>query len=133
LDINDIEDVVVAALTQEGHEGRLYEVTDPILLSVREAMEEISKVTGRESRFEQVSIEQYEEMLVEHQILDDFTWLINYLFTNVLDGRNASVTEGVHQAQRHDPKDFENRARETAETGIWSSEPVSAQTRTCRG
>jgi uncharacterized protein YbjT (DUF2867 family) len=96
LDINDIEDVVVAALTQKGHEGRLYEVTDPILLSVREALEEVSKVIGRESRFEQVSIEQYEEMLVEHQILDDFTWLIDYLFTNVLERRNASVTDGVH-------------------------------------
>ena len=96
MDINDIEDVVVAALTQKGHEGRLYEVTDPILLSVREALEEVSKVIGRESRFEQVSIEQYEEMFVEHQILDDFTWLIDYLFTNVLERRNASVTDGVH-------------------------------------
>ena len=96
MDINDIEDVVVAALTQKGHEGRLYEVTDPILLSVREALEEVSKVIRRESRFEQVSIEQYEERLIEHQILDDFTWLIDYLFTNVLERRNASVTDGVH-------------------------------------
>ena len=30
----------------------------------------------------------------------------------MLDGRDASVTDGVHQAQRHDPKDFENNARE---------------------
>ena len=52
-----IEDIVVAALTQEGREGRLYEVTDPRLLSVGEGMEEISKVTGTKSRFEQVPIE----------------------------------------------------------------------------
>ena len=47
-------------------------------------------------------------------------WLLTYLFTEVLDGRNAYLTDGVRRALGRGPKDFTDYARETAATGVWS-------------
>jgi hypothetical protein len=44
-----------------------------------------------------------------------------YVFTTVLDGRNAHLTDGVRRALRREPGDFAGYARETAATGLWSA------------
>src|SRR5919198_1408498 len=46
IDADDIADVVVAALTEDGHVGQLYEVTGPRMLTFAAAVEEIAKATG---------------------------------------------------------------------------------------
>jgi uncharacterized protein YbjT (DUF2867 family) len=51
VDADDIADVAVAALTQEGHAGRLYELTGPRLLTFADAVGEIARASGREIRF----------------------------------------------------------------------------------
>jgi len=48
------------------------------------------------------------------------TDLPHELFTQVLDGRNSHVADGVRQILGRQPKDFSVYARETAATGIWS-------------
>jgi uncharacterized protein YbjT (DUF2867 family) len=48
VDTEDIADVAVAALTEAGHEGRIYEVTGPRLMTFAEAVEEIGRAAGRE-------------------------------------------------------------------------------------
>ena len=45
--------------------------------------------------------------------------LLTYLFAEVVDGRNASTTDGVRRALGREPKDFTDYARETAATGVW--------------
>ena len=47
VDADDIADVAVAALTEDGHAGQLYEVTGPRLLTFAEAVAEIAKATDR--------------------------------------------------------------------------------------
>jgi hypothetical protein len=47
-------------------------------------------------------------------------WLVNYLFTTVLDGRNACLTDGVQRALHRQPRDFSAYVRETAATGVWN-------------
>ena len=59
VDAEDIADVAVAALTQDGHAGELYELTGPRLLTFREAVDEISRATGREVRYVPVSTEEF--------------------------------------------------------------------------
>jgi hypothetical protein len=39
----------------------------------------------------------------------------------VLDGRNASVTDGVQRALGRPPKDFAAYARAAAVTGVWDA------------
>jgi hypothetical protein len=50
---------------------------------------------------------------------------MNYLFTEVLDGRNAHLTDGVQRALGRPPRDFAEYARETAATGIWRRSSTS--------
>lgn len=52
-------------------------------------------------------------------------WLLDYLFTTVLDGRNARVEDGVQRALGRPPRDFSDYARVAAASGAW--EAVSEQ------
>jgi uncharacterized protein YbjT (DUF2867 family) len=119
VDADDIADVAVAALTEDGHAGQLYELTGPRLLTMEEAIGEISYATGREIRFVPVSLEEYEAVLAEADVPPEFLSFLTYLFGEVLDGRNASLTDGVRRALGRDPKDFSDYARDAAATGVW--------------
>lgn len=120
IDADDIADVAVAALTEDGHSGQIYELTGPRLLTFAEAVGEIARATGREIRFVPVSIEEYAAMLAEFDIPAEFVSLLTYLFTEVLDGRNAHVTDGVRRALGREPRDFSDYARDAAASGVWT-------------
>jgi uncharacterized protein YbjT (DUF2867 family) len=119
VDADDIADVAVAALTEDGHAGEIYELTGPRLLTLEEAVGEIARATGREVRYVPVSVEEYSSMLAEHEVPAAFVSLLTYLFSEVLDGRNAYLTDGVQRALGREPKDFANYVRDAAATGIW--------------
>ncbi len=119
IDVNDIADVVVAALTEDGHAGEVYEVTGPRMLTFTELASEISQVTGREIRFVQIPKEVFAQALADSDMPDDIAWLLNYLFETVLDGRNAYVCDGVERALGRKPTDFTDYARRIATRGIW--------------
>jgi uncharacterized protein YbjT (DUF2867 family) len=122
VDADDIAEVAVAALTQDGHSGRLYELTGPRLLTFADAVAEIARASGREIRFVPVTIEEYAGALAQDGVPDDVVWLLRYLFTEVLDGRNASVADGVELALGRPPRDFADYARRTAAAGVWAPE-----------
>jgi uncharacterized protein YbjT (DUF2867 family) len=119
VDADDIADVAVAALTEDGHAGEIYELTSPRLLTFEEAVGEIAKATGREIRFVPVSLEEFEAVLAEVDVPPEFLSFLTYLFGEVLDGRNAHLTDGVQRALGREPKDFADYAREAASTGVW--------------
>lgn len=119
VDADDIADVAVAALTEDRHVGQLYELTGPRLLTFAEAVGEIARATGREIRYVQVSPDQYASALEEIDLPAEFVWLVNYLFTTVLDGRNAHLTDGVQRALGREPRDFTDYARDAANAGVW--------------
>ena len=121
VDAEDIADVAVAALTQSGHSGKLYELTGPRALTFAEAIAEIAQATGRKIQFQAVTPEQYRSALTEAQVPAEVIDLILYLFGTVLDGRNTPVVEGVHQALGRPPHDFRDYAQRTAATGVWSN------------
>src|ERR671912_418047 len=116
----DIADVAVAALTEDGHAGEIYELTSPRLLTFEEAVGEIAKATGREIRFVPVSLEEFEAVLAGEQVPAEIASFLTYLFGEVLDGRNAYLTDGVRRALGREPKDFSDYARDAAATGVWS-------------
>jgi uncharacterized protein YbjT (DUF2867 family) len=119
VDVDDIADVVVAALTDDRHIGELYELTGPRLLSFRDAVEELGAAAGRDIAFISVPIDDYTAMLAEHGLPTDFIWLLNHLFTEVL-GSKAQLADGVQRALGREPKDFRTYACETAATGQWT-------------
>src|ERR687889_2511834 len=126
VDADDIADVAVAALTEDGHAGQLYELTSPRLLTFEEAVGEIAKATGREIRFVPVSLEEYESMLAEADVPPEVVSALTYLFGEVLDGRNAHLADGVQRALGREPRDFRDYGRDAATTGVWSSSAIGA-------
>ncbi|MEA3112060.1 MAG: hypothetical protein QOG58_1859 [Caballeronia sp.] len=121
VDADDIADVAVAALTQNGHGGQLYELTGPRLVTFAEAVAQIARACGRSIRFTRVPMTEYTGALEGAGLPVQVVELIRYLFTDVLDGRNASVKDGVIRALGRPPRDFSAYVRETAATGIWNN------------
>lgn len=121
VDVDDIADVAEAVLTEPGHVGQLYELTGPRLLSFTDAVAEIAKAAGRDIRFVRISHDEFTASITSHELPPEIAWLLNELFTQVLDGRNESLTDGVQRVLGRAPKDFSTYATETAATGIWSN------------
>lgn len=122
VDTDDIADVVTAALTQPGHNGKIYELTGPELLKFEEVVDRIAKATGRELQFTPITLSAYIKMLEEYQVPSDYIWLINYLFSEVLDKKsNAVVTNDIEKVLGRKPKDFTTYVNETAASGVWNA------------
>jgi uncharacterized protein YbjT (DUF2867 family) len=126
VDADDIAEVAVAALTEDGHAGRLYELTGPRLMTFAQAVGEIAGATGRNIQYVPISASEYKVALTEANVPDDFVWLVDHLFTTVLDGRNASLADGVQRALGRKPRDFADYARATAATGVWDAAMATA-------
>jgi uncharacterized protein YbjT (DUF2867 family) len=113
VDAEDIADVAVAALTEAGHAGRRYELTGPRLLTFAEAVGEIAAASGRDVRFVRIGLEDFTGAMAGLGVPDDELALLRFLFTEVLDGRNAHVTDGVQRALGRESTDFGEYARRT--------------------
>ena len=120
VDAEDIADVAVAALTEDGHAGQVYEVTGPRLLTFTEAVEEIARASGREIQYIQIPHDAFAAGIAESGAPDDIVWLLDYLFSTVLDGRNAYVCDGVQRALGREPTDFAEYVRRIADSGVWN-------------
>ncbi|MCV3207944.1 NAD(P)H-binding protein [Mesorhizobium sp. YC-39] len=120
VDADDIAETALVVLTQPGHVGQLYELTGPRLLSFADAVAEIGKATGRDIRYIRISHAEFTAAVAAQQLPAEFVWLINELFTEVLDGRNETLADGVERVLGRAPKDFSAYATETAASGIWS-------------
>ena len=66
-----------------------------------------------------ISIEENAAAAAEHGVPREVIDLLTYLFSEVLDGRNAHVADGVQRALGREPRDFADYARETAAAGVW--------------
>jgi uncharacterized protein YbjT (DUF2867 family) len=126
IDADDIADVAVAALTEDGHAYETYEVTGPRLMTFTEVAEEISRAAGRHVEFVMISPEALDQGLAEAGAPEDMRWLLNYLFETVLDGRNAYLGDGVQRALGREPRDFADYARREASTGAWDTRVAEA-------
>ena len=120
IDADDIAEVVTASLLDDKHNGQTYELTGPRLLTFEQAVNEIAIASGRNITFQALSLAEYIGMLREYQVPEDHIWLINYLFEQVLDGRNSSITSDIEKVLGRKAKDFSAYAKETAATGIWN-------------
>ena len=119
VDADDIADVATAALMEPGHTGQMYELTGPRLLTFAEAVQEIAEATGRELRFRPMPMDEYASLLAQYGVPAETVSLLTYLFSEVLDGRNASLSDDVQRALGRQPRDFRDYARHTAATGVW--------------
>lgn len=121
VNVDDVADVAVAALTEDGHVGQTYEVTGPRLLSFHQVAEEIAEAAGRNVVYVPVSSEDWVAAAIAEGVPAEEAHGLAALFAEVLDGRNAHLTDGVERALGRKPLDFSDYVRETAATGIWAA------------
>lgn len=121
IDADDIAEVAVAALVEDGHAGQIYEVTGPRLLTFAQVVQEISEASGRSIDYIQIPNEAFINGLEQAGLPSDIVWLMGCLFTTVLDGRNAHLQDGVRRALGREPRDFADYARRIAATGQWKA------------
>ncbi|WP_068116398.1 NAD(P)H-binding protein [Tropicimonas marinistellae] len=119
VDVDDIADVAVAALLGDGHDGQLYEVTGPHLMTFAEVAEALTAAAGRQIAHVPISFEDFHAALVASQgelIADILTGIAR----ETLDGRNAHLTDGVQRALGRPPRDFTTFATAAARSGAWA-------------
>jgi uncharacterized protein YbjT (DUF2867 family) len=126
VDAEDIADVAVAALTSDGHDGGIYEITGPRLMSFAEVVQEIAAETGLKLQFVQIPRADFVAGLEAAGLPPEMVQLVDYLFNQVLDGRNESLGDGVQRALGREPRDFRGFAREVADSGAWSQSTAPA-------
>jgi uncharacterized protein YbjT (DUF2867 family) len=119
VDAADVAEVAAVALTEDGHAGRTYEVTGPRLLTFADAVAAIAGATGRPIRFERIPAGEFEAMLARQDTAPETVELLTYLFTTVLDGRNAHLCDGVRRALGRPPRDFNDYVRQVAGGPTW--------------
>jgi uncharacterized protein YbjT (DUF2867 family) len=121
VDVDDIAEVVVVALTETGHTGEIYEVTGPRLMTFADIANELTAATGREIRYVEVSHADFLDGIRHAGMSEDVAWLLDYLFSSVLDGRNSYLTDGIERALDRKPRDFADYAWCLAESGVWNT------------
>ena len=120
IDIDDIADVVVAALTEEGHIGERYEVTGPRLMTFAEMADVLSATLGRRIQHVPISFEDFHANVAGaggEFVADVFTQIAR----ETLDGRNAHIADGVQRALGRKPRDFAQFAQTAMAADAWST------------
>lgn len=121
VDTDDIADVAVATLLNDKHNGEIYQLTGPRLLTFREVIEEIAEATQKDIVFTPIALSAYISVMKEQGVPADFIWLIEYLFTEVLgNSANAEITNDIEHVLGRPSKDFSEYSKETATTGVWN-------------
>lgn len=105
VDVADIADVAVAALTEDGHAGKTYELAGPELMTFAQAVERVGAATGRDLRLETIEAEAWSAVAADHLPPPVVSLLIN-LFAGIRDGDNAHLSHGVREALGRPPRAF---------------------------
>ena len=90
-------------------------------MTFSETAVELSKATGRDISFIQIPHEAFIAGLKDAGAPKMVVWLLDYLFSTVLDGRNAYLADGVQRALGRPPKAYADYAREVAAAGQWKA------------
>ena len=131
VDVDDIAEVAAAALEayahgDDQHNGELYEVTGPRLLSFAEAAAELALVIGRPVEYVAMGFDEYHAELAAvagEELADLFTELCREVF----DGRNERLGDGVQRALGRPPRDFADTIAAAAASGAWVDAGTKAE------
>jgi len=118
VDANDIADVAVAALLDDGHNGKTYEVTGPRLMTFADAVREISAASGLSITYAPLSVEDYHAVMVS-EFGKDLADLVASICDELFDGRNERLGDGVQQVLGRAPRDFSDYVRSAVASGAW--------------
>lgn len=112
VDIGDIAAVATAALTDDRHAGRTYELTGPRALSFGEAVDLIAKASGKRLVFTNLPAEEFVAEQVTAGVPEEWARLLVTVFDQFRSGKNPP-TEDVASVLGRAPVSFEDYAART--------------------
>ncbi|MEU2945313.1 NAD(P)H-binding protein [Nocardiopsis alba] len=121
IDAEDIAAVAVAALTEEGHHGRTYELSGPAALDPEETFAEISRAAGRSVEYAPVSVEEFVELRVGRGWSAEDARTFATLLSPIRRGKDEALSDGVRRALGREARSFAEFARDAAASGVWKA------------
>lgn len=114
VDVRDVGEVAAAALSDRGHEGKVYELTGPEALGDAEALAILSTALGHSYKYSHVPEDAARQgMLGAGMPAWQVTGLLE-LHALIRNGQAAATAPGVHEALGREARSFRDFARDVA-------------------
>ncbi|MEJ2621162.1 MAG: hypothetical protein P8163_13115 [Candidatus Thiodiazotropha sp.] len=107
-------------MTDAKHHNRIYEVTGPRTMTFAECMDELSEALQRPVKYRQVPLDIYMSTLEQQDVPEPMRRLLKLLFTEVLDGRNSQLQQGIEEALARPATDFQAYLERGVSSEYWS-------------
>jgi uncharacterized protein YbjT (DUF2867 family) len=106
IDVMDIAEVAVVALTQSGHHGQTYDLSGPEALSFAEMLARIVEVTGKPVLYKDVEPDEFAASLRGLGYPDEIADLVTMLLVRIRTGEEAHLSNGVRRVLGREPRTF---------------------------
>ncbi|MEV7379900.1 hypothetical protein [Streptomyces lydicus] len=110
----------MAALTEDRHSGRVYDLTGPRAISFGVAAGLIARATDRTIRHVDVEPAAFIERQVAAGAAPDVARLLTELLVSIANGSGAALSDGVERALGRPPRAFEAFVTDAAPAGHWN-------------
>ncbi|MBO3460030.1 SDR family oxidoreductase [Aetokthonos hydrillicola Thurmond2011] len=115
VDIRDIAAVAVRVLTEEGHEGKVYTLTGPEVLSFAEVAHKLSIATEKKVTYVSISPEDYKRRILKSGGQEWLVDAINEIYNYYSKGMGMTMTNVVADVTKKQPIFFEQFAKDYAQ------------------
>ncbi|MBY8850623.1 NAD(P)H-binding protein [Saccharothrix sp. MB29] len=120
VDVEGVADVAATVLGEgDRHAGRVYELTGPRAVTFGEAVELISRASGRPVTYRRTSPAEYAASLVEGGWGEDDAHHVAEMFVLMERGLLAATTDDVATVLGRAPRSFEDYVLRAAAAGAW--------------
>lgn len=115
IDVRDIAAVATAVMTEDGHDGRVYDLSGPEALSHHQIAAKLSAVTGREIRYEPLSDAEWFRQMLARGLPAAAARSMLSLYQAYREADPGPVTGWVEILTARSPRSFDAFAREHAD------------------
>jgi len=112
VDARDIAAVAFRALTESGHEGRIYPITGPESLSMAEVAREISAASGRSVRYEDLAPEKARKRMVDRGLPTQMASFLVGFYSLMREGSTDFATSTVVEVTGEPARDISTFAQQ---------------------
>lgn len=119
VDADDIAEVAVAALTDDRHNGRQYDLTGPYLLSFAEVAQEITSGAQHHLSYVPLDPATYVAEQVAQQVPEEWAYSFSVLYQDIASNKLAQVSGDVEAVLGKPPRDFPTFVSAMAKAGVW--------------
>lgn len=109
----------MAALTEDGHDGEVYELSGPRALGIAEVLDEIAEVTGVRASYAPAEETVYRDGLIAGGMSQVEASLWMAALEPIRTSREAPLKDGVRRALGRPPRDVAEVFRDAAAAGAF--------------